>query len=115
MWGRSSLKIERNKILSENKICDKKQPTTFCRNTEKFQKFLGCFAFQMEDLKLRIKEHYDKCSPYYVDLWGQHIHHGYWITGKESKEEAQNQLIELLLSNIVVQPKMKLLDVGRSL
>ena len=25
-----------------------------------------------------------------------HIHHGYWETGKETKEEAQSKLIELV-------------------
>jgi len=25
---------------------------------------------------------------------GAHIHHGYWISGEETKETAQNQLIE---------------------
>ena len=44
----------------------------------------------------RIKEHYDKLSPYYHSLWGMHIHHGFWETGKETKEEAQSKLIDLV-------------------
>jgi len=47
----------------------------------------------MEELKGRIKEHYDKCSPYYFDLWGEHIHHGYWLTGDETKEQGKNEAI----------------------
>jgi hypothetical protein len=39
-------------------------------------------------LKDRIIQHYDELSPYYRDLWGVHIHHGYWKTGRETKEEA---------------------------
>src|SRR5215467_12454786 len=43
--------------------------------------------------KEKVREHYDRMSPYYHSLWGEHIHHGYWIRGDESKETAQVQLI----------------------
>ncbi|MFY9939565.1 MAG: hypothetical protein WAK33_21965, partial [Silvibacterium sp.] len=46
--------------------------------------------------KRKIVEHYDFVSPYYQSLWGEHIHHGYWIRGDESKELAQLQLMEHL-------------------
>ena len=46
--------------------------------------------------KARIRDHYDRVSPYYHDLWGEHLHHGYWIRGDETKEQAQVQLIEHL-------------------
>ena len=49
--------------------------------------------------KRRIIEHYDVVSPYYRSLWGEHLHHGYWIGGEESKEKAQVQLIEHLAHN----------------
>lgn len=60
----------------------------------------------------KIQEHYDLASPYYEKLWGQHIHHGYWITGKESKEAAAQNLIELLIDKSGLKPKSKVLDVG---
>jgi len=63
-------------------------------------------------LKDRIKEHYDKLSSYYFELWGQHIHHGYWKTGQETKEVAQSQLIEELAFRASIQQKMRGLDVG---
>ena len=43
--------------------------------------------------KQTIREHYDAVSPYYRSLWGEHIHHGYWVRGDESKERAQLQLM----------------------
>ena len=46
--------------------------------------------------KQKIIKHYDVISPYYRSLWGEHIHHGYWIWGDESKEKAQLRLIEHL-------------------
>ncbi|KAL2136391.1 hypothetical protein VTI74DRAFT_4035 [Chaetomium olivicolor] len=55
----------------------------------------------MQALKDRIKLHYDLASDYYLNLWGEHIHHGYWPTDEskatESKETAQLNLIRLLL------------------
>ena len=47
--------------------------------------------------KDKVIEHYDLVSPYYNSLWGTHIHHGYWLTGKETKEEAQENLTALLI------------------
>lgn len=48
----------------------------------------------LPNAKNKIIEHYDVVSPYYYKLWGEHLHHGYWIRGDESKEQAQQQLIE---------------------
>ena len=39
--------------------------------------------------KEKIRNHYDLISPYYFTLWGEHLHHGYWIHGDEPKEKAQ--------------------------
>lgn len=63
-------------------------------------------------LKEKIIQHYDEVSPYYRDLWGVHIHHGYWKTGLETKEEAQEQLIEQLIARAQIQPRATILDVG---
>jgi tocopherol O-methyltransferase len=62
--------------------------------------------------KQRIIEHYDLVSPYYSSLWGQHLHHGYWIRGDESKEKAQIQLIEHLAQLARVKPGSEILDIG---
>jgi len=45
-------------------------------------------------------------------LWGEHIHHGYWIRGDESKEKAQLQLIEHLAGLANVKPGSDVLDIG---
>jgi tocopherol O-methyltransferase len=59
-----------------------------------------------------IREQYDAVSPYYQSLWGQHLHHGYWIRGNETKEQAQIQLIEHLAQAAGIVPGRKILDVG---
>ncbi|KAK4138770.1 S-adenosyl-L-methionine-dependent methyltransferase, partial [Trichocladium antarcticum] len=62
---------------------------------------MGLQHTTMQALKDRIKLHYDLASDYYLNLWGEHIHHGYWPTdaskATESKEVAQHNLIRLLL------------------
>src|SRR4051812_11711786 len=60
----------------------------------------------------KIREHYDIASPLYKELWGQHIHHGFWISGKESKEEAAQNLVDLLIQKSGLQRGSKVLDVG---
>jgi len=63
-------------------------------------------------LKDRIARHYDDLSPFYKDIWGVHIHHGYWKTGTERKEEAQEQLIRELVGRAGLKPGCRILDVG---
>jgi tocopherol O-methyltransferase len=63
-------------------------------------------------IKESVKEHYDFLSPYYKKLWGNHIHHGYYVTGKESKEEAQENLIKLLTKKAEIKDNSTILDIG---
>ncbi|KAH9884443.1 methyltransferase domain-containing protein [Xylariomycetidae sp. FL2044] len=65
-----------------------------------------------ESLKDRIKKHYEIASDYYYSLWGQHIHHGYWKSGNETKEEAQVNLINYLLEISSLPEGAQVLDVG---
>jgi len=62
--------------------------------------------------KRRIIEHYDFVSPYYLSLWGEHLHHGYWIHGDETKEQAQLQLTEHLAQAANVRAGSDVLDIG---
>ncbi len=62
--------------------------------------------------KHKIIEHYDLLSPYYHSLWGEHLHHGYWIRGDESKDAAQIQLIEHLARLAKLTPGARVLDIG---
>ncbi len=62
--------------------------------------------------KQKVRNHYDRASPYYQDLWGMHLHHGYWINGEETKEKAQIQLVEHLAQAAGIEPGCRILDVG---
>src|SRR5438552_146548 len=70
------------------------------------------FTMPRSNDKHRIIKHYDVLSPYYRSLWGEHLHHGYWIRGDESKEKAQLQLIEHLARLAKVKPGSDILDIG---
>ncbi|HEY1422147.1 MAG TPA: class I SAM-dependent methyltransferase [Candidatus Acidoferrum sp.] len=59
----------------------------------------------------KVQEHYDRFSPYYHSLWGE-LHHGYWIRGDETKEQAQEQLLEHLAQVSKLPMGAKVLDVG---
>jgi tocopherol O-methyltransferase len=64
------------------------------------------------NLKARIQRHYDLAAPFYRELWGIHIHHGYWEEGTENKEVAQEQLIQQLAKAAEIPPRARVLDVG---
>ena len=62
--------------------------------------------------KDKIREFYDFVSSHFHELWGEHLHHGYWIRGDETKERAQIQLIEHLAQIANIRPGRTILDVG---
>mgnify|MGYP000064722967 CR=1 FL=1 len=66
-------------------------------------------------LTSRIKEFYDASSGVWEQVWGEHMHHGYYgADGNEKKErrQAQIDLIEELLKWSGVQQAENILDVG---
>jgi tocopherol O-methyltransferase len=64
------------------------------------------------NLTERIQAHYDIASLYYEKLWGKHLHHGYYRTGQESKEEAAENLIKFLVEHAEIPEGARVLDVG---
>lgn len=66
-------------------------------------------------LQQQIGAFYDASSGLWEDIWGEHMHHGYYgATGEERKErrQAQIDLIEELLTWADVQNAKQVLDVG---
>ncbi|KAL8724943.1 MAG: hypothetical protein Q9181_006603 [Wetmoreana brouardii] len=63
-------------------------------------------------LKDRIRYHYEIASDYYYTLWGEHIHHGYFLEPTDTKERAQTRLIQLLLDRAQLPKGSTVLDVG---
>jgi tocopherol O-methyltransferase len=69
-------------------------------------------AVARQNDKEKITEFYDLVSSHFHDLWGEHLHHGYWIRGDETKENAQVQLIEHLAQAANIRGGDRILDVG---
>ena len=38
-----------------------------------------------------VAAHYDELDPFYREVWGEHVHHGYWATGRESPDAGRRR------------------------
>jgi tocopherol O-methyltransferase len=56
--------------------------------------------------------HYDELDAIYRDLWGEHVHHGLWLTGTETPETAVRRLVERVADHACVAPGQRVCDVG---
>jgi tocopherol O-methyltransferase len=56
--------------------------------------------------------HYDALDPFYRAIWGEHVHHGLWTTGRESPEEAVLALSRHVAERAVVASGSRVCDVG---
>lgn len=59
-----------------------------------------------------VASHYNSLDQFYRKLWGEHVHHGFWKTGKESVKEATEQLIDLVAEEGQIKEGSKVCDVG---
>lgn len=59
-----------------------------------------------------VSGHYDELDRAYREIWGDHIHHGYWRTGRESPEEAVEALVDLVADRLALAPGMAVCDIG---
>ena len=66
-------------------------------------------------IKEKIRRFYDIGSPYYARIYGEHIHDGFYITGKETRAEAQENLTRIMAEKARVKRGDKVLDVGSGL
>ncbi|HEY3749805.1 MAG TPA: methyltransferase domain-containing protein [Pseudonocardiaceae bacterium] len=65
------------------------------------------------ELHAAIKNHYDGLISLYEDLWGEHIHHGYWDTpGDRNRHDAQLHLVEKLIEFAPLDRGTTVLDAG---
>lgn len=59
-----------------------------------------------------IAAHYDDLDDLYRDIWGIDVHHGYWITGKESVTEAIANLTRLVAEKPAIRSGDRVCDIG---
>ena len=43
-----------------------------------------------------VASHYDDLDQFYREIWGEHVHHGVWRTGRETDLEAAENLVEMV-------------------
>ncbi|MBL7038159.1 MAG: class I SAM-dependent methyltransferase [Pirellulaceae bacterium] len=59
-----------------------------------------------------VSRHYDDLDPFYRRLWGDHVHHGLWLNGRETPDQAVEQLVDLVAKHLGVSPGDQVCDVG---
>ncbi len=60
----------------------------------------------------KVADHYDELDQFYREVWGNHVHHGYWKTGRETPEQATVELIKLMSSVVDINKKQTVCDIG---
>ena len=59
-----------------------------------------------------VARHYDELDVPYRRIWGEHVHHGYWRTGRESAAEAAEALVRLVAERLAPEPGQRGVDIG---
>ena len=60
----------------------------------------------------QIAEHYDSLAFIYRNFWGDHIHHGLFISGQESPQQAQESMVDDCTRKLGPMVSERVLDVG---
>ena len=59
-----------------------------------------------------VAAHYDHLDVFYRELWGEHLHHGLWLSGNETPEQAVRKLVHKVVELAGIRPGWRVCDVG---
>lgn len=59
-----------------------------------------------------VADHYDELDPIYRRVWGEHVHHGLWVTGHETPGEAVEALVDTVGDRLRLLPGQACIDIG---
>jgi tocopherol O-methyltransferase len=59
-----------------------------------------------------IATHYDELDDAYRQIWSDHAHHGLWLTGRESVDEAVQAVVDVTADAAGVGPGSRVIDLG---
>ena len=59
-----------------------------------------------------VADHYDELDPVYRRVWGEHVHHGLWATGRETPAEAAEALSDTVGDRLRLMPGEACVDIG---
>ena len=69
-------------------------------------------AAKAELTPAEVAEHYDELDEFYREIWGEHVHHGLWLTGRESSAEATRQLVRAVAERARIGAGSRVCDIG---
>ena len=72
----------------------------------------GVIIPRLPQTAVDVARHYDALDPAYRIVWGEHVHHGYWQTGRESPVEATQALVTLVEQRLQLSPGQQVCDIG---
>ena len=61
---------------------------------------------------LAVADHYDELDPIYRRVWGDHVHHGLWATGRETPSAAVEALVDTVGDRLGLMPGQECVDIG---
>jgi tocopherol O-methyltransferase len=59
-----------------------------------------------------VADHYNELDVFYRELWGEHVHHGLWVSGQESPEVAVRHLVDVVAREAQIKPGDQVIDIG---
>ncbi len=59
-----------------------------------------------------VARHYDVLDRFYREIWGEHVHHGLWLTGDETPRQAVLNLVDLVARHLDLAPGAAVCDIG---
>ena len=59
-----------------------------------------------------VADHYDELDPFYREVWGEHVHHGLWRSGRETRAEAVEALSLAVAGRLGIAAGARLVDIG---
>lgn len=59
-----------------------------------------------------VSRHYDELDAFYREIWGEHLHHGLWVSGRETQLTAVRQLVDVVAAEAEIDSGDEVLDVG---
>jgi tocopherol O-methyltransferase len=59
-----------------------------------------------------VADHYDELDPFYREVWGEHVHHGLWRSGRETRGEAVRALSLAVADRLAIGEGHRLVDIG---
>jgi tocopherol O-methyltransferase len=59
-----------------------------------------------------VADHYQELDRLYREVWGEHVHHGLWRTGRETPLEVVEQLTAFVAEQAGIRPGDRVCDIG---